>query len=297
MSLPPDRGHIATEQVHGGTVSLDMLSTRECVDLLSSDHEQAINAVQKANASISAFIDDVHKKILKGGRLIYIGCGTSGRLGVLDAAECPPTFQSDPELIVGLIAGGDASLRTSSEAKEDDPLGIIPEFDRLGISNSDTVLGIAAGGTTPWVIGGLRAATQRGAMTGFITCSSIIEPLADHMIFLDTGPEPLTGSTRLKAGTATKLTLNIISTTLFTQLGKVYGNLMVDLKATNNKLRDRAIRIITSICGTEREESAAILENAHGELKTAIVMHQCDLDFKSATQKLEAVGGNLRSAL
>ena len=150
MKLPIDRGHIATEQIHDGSRALDLLSTVECVNLLAKDHEQAITAVQKASGTISDFVDALVPRISQGGRLIYFGCGTSGRLGVLDAAECPPTFQSPPELVVGLIAGGDSSLRTSSEAKEDDPNGITPEFDRIALTSKDTVLGIAAGGTTPW---------------------------------------------------------------------------------------------------------------------------------------------------
>jgi len=296
MTLPPNRGHIATEQVHEETVDLDLLSTLECVELLSKDHEQAIVAVQHASGAISLFIDALHKRIFEGGRLIYIGCGTSGRLGVLDAAECPPTFQSPPELVVGLIAGGDSSLRTSSEAKEDEPNGIVDEFERLGLTSKDTVLGIAAGGTTPWVIGGLQLAKERGAMTGFLTCSDVPD-CADHMIILDSGAEPLTGSTRMKAGTATKLTLNIITTTLFTQLGKVYGNMMVDVKASNAKLRDRAIRIVSTICSIERNASAELLESAEGDVKRAIVMHKCSVAFETAKQKLEDSGGNLRSAL
>ena len=232
-------------RLHDGSRALDLLSTVECVNLLAKDHEQAITAVQKASGTISDFVDALVPRISQGGRLIYFGCGTSGRLGVLDAAECPPTFQSPPELVVGLIAGGDSSLRTSSEAKEDDPNGITPEFDRIALTSKDTVLGIAAGGTTPWVLGGLKIAKKRGAMTGFLTCSAIT-PDVDHLMFLNSGPEPLTGSTRLKAGTATKLTLNIISTTLFIKLEKVYGNMMIDLKATNDKLLDRAIRIVST---------------------------------------------------
>ena len=296
MKLPPDRGHVSTEQVHEETKEFDLFSTLECVELLSKDHEQAITAVQEASKAISQFIDALHKRVIDGGRLIYIGCGTSGRLGVLDAAECPPTFQSSPELVIGLIAGGDSSLRISSEAKEDDPDGILVEFDALELNSRDTVLGIAAGGTTPWVLGGLKLAKNRGALTGFLTCSTT-PPCADYMIVLNTGSEPLTGSTRLKAGTATKLTLNIITTTLFIQIGKIYGNMMVDLKASNSKLLDRAIRIVGSICDVKRETAASLLEFSKGDVKTAIVMHKCNMNFKTASQKLEDVGGNLRSAL
>jgi N-acetylmuramic acid 6-phosphate etherase len=296
MELPVDRGHIKTEQVHTGTRDLDLLSTLDCVSLLSKDHAQAIEAVQDASVEIAAFIDVLVNRVQAGGRLIYFGCGTSGRLGVLDAAECPPTFQSSPEMVIGLIAGGDASLRTSSEAKEDDATGITPEFDRIKLNATDTVLGIAAGGTTPWVLGGLKIAKKRGAMTGFLTCSAVT-PDVDHRIFLNSGPEPLTGSTRLKAGTATKLTLNIISTTLFVKLEKVYGNLMVDLKATNDKLLDRAIRIVSTICEIDRETSASLLANSGGEAKVAIVMHKKSVSAEVAIEILSRVNDNLRKIL
>ncbi|MBC8310591.1 MAG: N-acetylmuramic acid 6-phosphate etherase [Planctomycetes bacterium] len=296
MTLPLDRKNITTEQIHVGTYNLDVLSTLESVELLAADHEEAIQAVQDSSESIALFIDALAPRISNGGRLIYIGCGTSGRLGVLDAAECPPTFQSDQDMIIGIIAGGDASLRTSSEAKEDNPTGIIPEFERIHLHANDTVLGIAAGGTTPWVLGGLEIAKKYGATTAFLTCSDV-SPEVDHLIQLETGAEPLTGSTRLKAGTATKLTLNIITTTLFTKLGKVYGNLMVDLKATNSKLLDRAIRIVSTICEIDRETSAILLASAGGEVKVAIVMHKKLVEATEARTILKAVGGNLRAAL
>lgn len=296
MTLPEDRSHITTEQKHNDTCDFDMLSTLQCVRVLANDHEQAIKAVSHASQKIAMYIDALVPRIIDGGRLIYFGCGTSGRLGVLDASECPPTFQSPPELVLGLIAGGDASLRTSSEAKEDDPDGILPEFDRIALSSKDTVLGIAAGGTTPWVLGGLKLAKQRGALTCFLTCSNSA-PEVDHLISLPTGAEPLTGSTRLKAGTATKLTLNIITTTLFTKLGKVYGNLMVDVKASNEKLLDRAIRIVSTICEIKREVAADFLSASCGEVKTAIVMHQKSVDLKEARKLLLKVDGNLRKAL
>ncbi|MBT5409980.1 MAG: N-acetylmuramic acid 6-phosphate etherase, partial [Phycisphaerae bacterium] len=277
MSLPPDRSHIATEQINELTVALDTLTTKECVALLAKDQEIAIKAVQLAHKSLSDFIDALIPKVQSGGRLVYIGCGTSGRLGVLDASECPPTFQSAPDMIIGLIAGGDSALRTSSEKKEDKPDGVAPEFARITLTSKDTVLGIAAGGTTPWVVGGLALAKKYGALTGFLTCSHV-PTCADHMLVLETGPEAVTGSTRLKAGTATKIALNIITTTLFTQLGKVYGNMMVDVKATNDKLLDRAIRIVSSTCSLDRAASAALLTSSNGSAKVAIVMHKYGIE-------------------
>ncbi|MDP6541842.1 MAG: N-acetylmuramic acid 6-phosphate etherase [Phycisphaerales bacterium] len=296
MSLPFDRGHIETEMQNVCTMNLDTLETKELVSLLAKDHRQAISAVEDATDVIARFIEDLAQRIRLGGRLIYIGCGTSGRLGVLDAAECPPTFQTDPSVIVGLIAGGDNSLRTSSEGKEDEPYGAKEELEKLKISDRDTILGIAAGGTTPWVLGGLEFAKKIGASTAFLTCSSE-EPECDHLISLHTGAEPLTGSTRMKAATATKLTLNIITTTLFTLLGKVYGNLMVDLKASNAKLHDRAIRIVSQICGLDRKTAASLLELSKGDVKNAVVMHWHSIDFETAEQKLSDAGGNLRGAL
>ena len=296
MSTPIDRGHIATEQIHDGTRALDMLSTLECVDVLAKDHLQAIEAVQHASAEIAHFIEALVPRMVDGGRLIYFGCGTSGRLGVLDAAECPPTFQSSPEMIIGLIAGGDNSLRTSSEAKEDETHGIAPEFDRITLNSKDTVLGIAAGGTTPWVLGGLELAKKQGALTGFLTCSEI-QPNVDYVIHLCSGAEPLTGSTRMKAGTATKLTLNIITTTLFTKPGKVYGNLMVDVKGTNSKLLDRAIRIVSKVCELDRETSARLLSESEGDVKIAIVMHKKSVTHNTAIELLAQAGGNLRAVL
>ena len=296
MSLPPDRSHIATEQINELTVALDTLTTKECVALLAKDQEIAIKAVQLAHESLSNFIDALIPKVQSGGRLVYIGCGTSGRLGVLDASECPPTFQSAPDMIIGLIAGGDSALRTSSEKKEDKPDGVAPEFARITLTSKDTVLGIAAGGTTPWVVGGLALAKKHGALTGFLTCSHV-PTCADHMLVLETGPEAVTGSTRLKAGTATKIALNIITTTLFTQLGKVYGNMMVDVKATNDKLLDRAIRIVSSTCSLDRAASAALLISSNGSAKVAIVMHKYGIEAESAKEILDEAGGNLRTAL
>lgn len=296
MGIPKDRGHIATEQPHDKTCEFDLLPTVECVAVLAEDHTQAIRAVKNASLSIATFINALVPRIADGGRLIYIGCGTSGRLGVLDASECPPTFQSSPETVIGIIAGGDKSLRTSSEAKEDDPNGVAHAFEKIKVSQKDTILGIAAGGTTPWVLGGLNIANEYGAMTGFLTCSEE-SPDVDHLICLGTGPEPLTGSTRLKAGTATKLSLNIITTTLFTKLGKVYGNMMVDVKASNQKLLDRAIRIVGTLCAIDREASANLLETSDGDVKLAIVMHKKSVDAQRAREMLAMSDGNLRKAL
>jgi len=299
MSLPPDRGHVRTEHRHAGSMDLDMLDTAGCVRLLIEDHLAVPEAVAAAAPGLTAFIDALVERVRAGGRLIYVGAGTSGRLGVLDAAECPPTFQSDPDQVLGLIAGGDAALRRSSEAMEDDPHGAAPDLAALGVGRLDAVVAIAAGGTTPFVLGAVELAATAGALTALLTCTpSAAGTSCDHVIVLDTGPELLTGSTRLKAGSATKLALNIISTTLFVRLGKVYSNLMVDMRATNTKLTDRAIRILCELKPElTREAASGVLHDAGGELKAAIVMARLGVDLAAARAKLAEHGERLRPIL
>jgi len=299
MSLPPDRGHVRTEHRHAGSMDLDMLDTAGCVRLLIEDHLAVPEAVAAAAPGLTAFIDALVERVRAGGRLIYVGAGTSGRLGVLDAAECPPTFQSDPDQVLGLIAGGDAALRRSSEAMEDDPHGARHDLAALGVGRLDTVVAIAAGGTTPFVLGAVELAAKAGALTALLTCTpSAAGTSCDHVIVLDTGPELLTGSTRLKAGSATKLALNIISTTLFVRLGKVYSNLMVDMRATNTKLTDRAIRILCELKPElTREAASGVLHDAGGELKAAIVMARLGIDLAAARAKLAEHGERLRPIL
>jgi N-acetylmuramic acid 6-phosphate etherase len=300
MSLPPDRGHITTERRHDRSRALDALDTAACVKLIVEDHRDVADAVASASGDLAAFIDRLVDRLRAGGRLIYVGAGTSGRLGVLDAAECPPTFQSRPEQVIGVIAGGDASLRRSSEAREDDPRGAAEALDELRLTAEDTVVGIAAGGTTPYVLGAVELAGAAGALTALVTCVRPDQAPAgcDHLIVLDTGPELLTGSTRLKAGSATKLALNIISTTVFVQLGKVYSNLMVDLKATNAKLTDRAIRVLIELCPQlSRPQAAALLERADRSVKTAIVMERLGADPPTARRLLDEHDGMLRPIL
>lgn len=264
------------------------------------DHEAVAAALRGAASSLSSFIDGLVERMRRGGRLLYVGAGTSGRLGVLDAAECPPTFHSDPNQVVAFIAGGDASLRRSSEAREDDPNGAAADLAALKLTERDTVLGIAAGGTTPYVLGALQLSSTAGAITALLACAPppSAPPACDHLIVLDTGPELLTGSTRLKAGSATKLALNIITTTAFVRLGKVYSNLMVDLRATNAKLTDRAIRILMTVCpDLTRNAAAVLLDRAERQVKPAIVMHRLNLDLKEARHVLDQCQGSLRSAL
>jgi N-acetylmuramic acid 6-phosphate etherase len=272
MTLPPDRSHVRTEHRNPGSMHLDTLDAGAIAALMADDHRAATDAVAAAAPAIGALVEGMVPKFHAGGRLVYFGAGTSGRLGVLDASECPPTFMSDPGQVVGIIAGGDSALRRSSEGREDEWDGARAEIERLNIGPRDTVVGIAAGGTTPYPLGALRIAKDRGAATAFISCVPMARPVdCDHLIVLDTGPEVLTGSTRLKAGSATKLALNCITTALFTRLGKVRGNLMVDLAATNDKLVDRAIRTVRQFDPSlTREQAWALLEANGRSVKRAI---------------------------
>ena len=298
MSLPPDRSHIATEQRHESD-AIDRLSSDRLTDALLIDQLDAVKAATAAGPSMTAFVDELLPRVQAGGRLFYLGAGTSGRLGVLDASECPPTFNSDPSTVIGIIAGGDSALRRSSEAREDDSTGAHGELESQAVGPDDTVLGIAAGGTTPWVLGGVREASRRGAMTGLMTCAALPDSAhADHHIHLETGAELVTGSTRLKAGTATKIALNTITTSLFVRLGKVYEGLMVDLKATNSKLHDRCLRILCELCpGMDRAAADDLLQQSDGQLKVAILMARSGIDGVEASRLLSLHEGDLAKAI
>jgi N-acetylmuramic acid 6-phosphate etherase len=272
----------------------------ECVRLMNEADAEAPRAVAAAAGALTALIADIEPGFVAGGRLVYVGAGTSGRLGVLDASEIPPTFQAPPGRVIGLIAGGDAALRTSSESKEDDPAGAVAELADLHLDGRDAVIGIAAGGTTPYALGALAYAGGLGPapVTGLICCTPVSRPPGcRHVIALPTGPEIITGSTRLKAGTATKLVLNTISTTLMVREGRVYENLMVDLRATNAKLRDRAGRIVSTLTGLGREAAFDLLDLARGEVKTAVLMHRASLSAAAARERMDRHQGRLHHAL
>lgn len=271
----PDRSWVLTEQRNPRTMRLHEMSVRECVEAIGREDRAVLDAMDRARGAIVAFIEAAEAGFVAGGRLVYVGAGTSGRLGVLDASEAPPTFQVEVGRVVGIIAGGDAALRRSSEGKEDEPRGSEAELRALGLTAKDAVIGIAAGGTTPYVLGAFEFVKELApaALTALITCSPIPRPTgADHLITLETGAEVVTGSTRMKAATATKLALNTISTTLMIREGRVHENLMVDLRASNAKLRDRAARIVSTLTGLARPEAFAALDAAAGDAKLAIVM-------------------------
>jgi len=294
----PDRSHIDTERSNPRSAQLHTLDAAGLVALFNSENRAVLAALAVAESELTELITGMAPGFLRGGRVVYLGAGTSGRLGVLDASEIPPTFCEPPGRFIGIIAGGDRSLRVPSEGAEDDPQGAIAELEKLSLTADDAIIGIAAGGTTPYVHGALAwASGQRPAASSplccLLTCSDVPAPPGCRRVLLPTGPEVLTGSTRLKAGTATKLALNSISTALMVLAGKVHGNLMVDVKASNVKLRDRAARIVMALTNLDRDAAFALLGRAAWSAKTAIAMHRLDCDQEAAEAALAATRGRL----
>jgi N-acetylmuramic acid 6-phosphate etherase len=294
-----DRSHLLTEQRLPESMTLDTMSVADAVALMSEQNRVAVEAVAKVEPAIVAAVGLVVASQRAGGRLIYVGAGTSGRLGVLDASECPPTFRTNPEQVQGVIAGGEAAMFRAQEGAEDNAGDGARVIDEKSIGPSDVVLGIAAGGTTPFVHGALRRAAERGAKTVFLSCVQPVanEPAVDIVIRPLTGPEVLTGSTRLKAGTATKLVLNAITTIAMVQLGKVYENLMVDFKTSNTKLQDRAERFVCTLANVDRATAIQLLKQADGHVKAAVLMHRRQLSLADANAALARCGGNLKKAM
>ena len=286
-----------TERRNPRTTEIDLASSAEIVDLINAEDATVAAAVATQRDSIARAVELAERSFRAGGRLIYVGAGTSGRLGVLDAAECPPTFGTDPSMVQALIAGGTPALTRAQEGAEDRPNDAIRDVDALDVGSTDLVIGIAASGTTPYVRAALERARALGASTAIVACSpppSELLGVVDVAIVPLTGPEVVTGSTRMKAGTATKLVLNTITTGAMIRLGKTWGNLMVDLRATNAKLRDRSERIVMEVCGVTREEARVVLDGAGGRVKTAIVMHKRGVDAEEADLLLEQAGGIIR---
>jgi len=290
----------ATERRNPRTVSIDLASPLEIVDVINTEDRMVPDAVASQREQIASAIEIAEASFRAGGRLFYVGAGTSGRLGVLDASECPPTFGSNPEMVQGIIAGGLPALTRAQEGAEDVVENGAKEIDSHSVDKNDFVIGIAASGTTPYVHAAIRRASERGAKTGIVACSVVpdeVLSVVDVAIVPIVGPEVVTGSTRMKAGTATKLVLNMITTGAMIRLGKTYGNLMVDLRATNNKLKDRSERIVVEVCGVSREEARQLLEAADKSVKTAIVMQKLHVDREGALAALAHAGGIIRRAI
>lgn len=299
--MPPleTRGHLLTEQINPASANLDQLCAIEIVDVFNREDAKTIEAISHAREALAEAIDRTANNLRQGGRLFYVGAGTSGRLGVLDAAECPPTFCTPPELVQGIIAGGSDALVRSSEGLEDrfdDGASAIAERD---ISAIDVVVGIAAGGTTPYVHGALAEGKKRGATTIFIACvpKEQVSIDVDIDIRLLVGAEVLAGSTRLKSGTVTKMALNILSTGTMVRLGKVYGNRMIDVAVTNTKLHDRALRILCDLTDLNRDQADALLNKSDRSVKLALMMHWSGLSKPESDRILADHRGNLRTAL
>jgi N-acetylmuramic acid 6-phosphate etherase len=295
----PPKDPRVTEQRNPRTAEIDLASPARIVDLIAAEDRRVAKAVHSQRAALARAIAEAESTFRRGGRLFYVGAGTSGRLGVLDASEMPPTYGTNPDMVQGIIAGGYAALTRSQEGAEDVIESAVQDLNERGVSKGDFVIGIAASGTTPYVRRALEHAKSLGASTALVACSPPPKEAiaaADILIQPITGPEAVTGSTRMKAGTATKLVLNTITTGAMVRLGKTFGNLMVDMRATNVKLKDRSERIVMEVCDVDREQARALIERAGGAVKTAIAMHFLKGSREDAERALERAGGVIRKA-
>ncbi|MGW5433943.1 N-acetylmuramic acid 6-phosphate etherase [Streptomyces sp. NPDC004059] len=294
-----DLSTLGTETRNERTADLDRMPVTELLSVMNDEDRTVALAVREALPEIGAAVEAITESLRRGGRLIYIGAGTSGRIGLLDAVECPPTFGTSPEQVVGLLSGGPGAFVLAVEGAEDEPTRAVADLDEIGVDDRDTVVGLAASGRTPYVVGGLRHAAGKGAVTVSVACNrdADVSRYADIPIEIPTGPEVLTGSTRLKAGTAEKMVCNMLSTASMVRLGKAYGNLMVDVKASNEKLVDRARRIVVQATGADPDTAADALRAADGHAKTAIVMLLAHCTAEEATRRLEKADGDTRTAI
>ena len=289
----------STEDRNPRSYDLDIKSTREILEIINQEDQTIAKKVYEAMDQIEPLVDKVIETFTNGGRLFYLGAGTSGRLGVLDASETVPTFSVDPKMVTGLIAGGDDALRNPIENAEDSKEAAKEDLQKENLTENDFVIGIAASGRTPYSIGAVEYAKELGASTGSIACNknAKISSYVDFPIEIETGAEVLSGSTRMKAGTATKLVLNMITTTAMIKIGKVYDNLMVDVRPTNEKLVDRATKIISEISGCDYDRSNKLLKEANNNVKVAIIMAIKDVDYEKASEILEKNKGFIREEI
>jgi N-acetylmuramic acid 6-phosphate etherase len=287
-----------TEKQNPMSENIDQQSTQEILEIINKDNTGVADAVAEALPDIQRFIDALIVRFQHGGKLFYIGSGTSGRLGVLDAAECPPTYRTEPKMVQGIIAGGYEALVRSIEGAEDIPDDGAKAVLDYGVTEKDAVLGITASSSTPFVLGSLKKAKKINALTGLLICNEPIElPYVDHLLSIIVGPEIITGSTRMKAGTATKMVLNMITTVSMIKLNKTFGNLMVDLKASNQKLWDRGARLVSHLTDLNYDDALELLKSVEGEVKTAVVMSKLNIDKKDARNQIRKQQGSLRKTL
>ena len=291
-----DRG---TESSDARFAAIDTMTVAELADAMNAEDARVPGAVAAALPAIVTAIDTVIERMKRGGRLIYVGAGTPGRIAVLDASECPPTFGTDPQLVFAIIAGGDAALINAKEGAEDDIDSAVAAIDAAAVGESDVVVGIASSGRTPFVLAAVEQAKKQGAATIGLSCNegTPLSSVSEHPIEILVGPEIISGSTRLKAGTAQKLVLNMISTISMVALGRTYGNLMVDVRASNAKLRERAVRIVSTVAAIDAEHARAALESASFQVKPTIVSLQLGLSLEDAESLLDHHGGRLRDVL
>lgn len=290
---------LETERINCNTVHIDEMNTQEMLFAINAEDQKVAEAVKNAVPDIARAVDAIYASVKKGGRLIYIGAGTSGRLGILDASECPPTYGVSQDLIQGIIAGGEKAIHLAVEGAEDRRELAEEDLKKISLNNKDVVCGLAASGRTPYVIGGLDYAKSIGAATVSICCvqNARISEISDFPIEVIVGPEVVTGSTRMKAGTAQKMVLNMLSTSVMIKCGKVYGNLMVDVRATNQKLVDRAIRILMNVLSCSYEEAEILFEKSGKDVKTAIIMDKCQLTREESETALGENEGKIKKTL
>ncbi|WP_096274259.1 N-acetylmuramic acid 6-phosphate etherase [Paucisalibacillus globulus] len=291
--------YLTTEQRNENSVRLDQMPTLEIIQTINNEDKSIAEAVEAVLPNITIAIDQISKALMGGGRLFYVGAGTSGRLGILDAVECPPTFMTSPSMIQPIIAGGNGAVYKAVEGAEDDEAQGKEDIKGRDLTDKDVVIGITASGRTPYAIGALKYANEVGAYTVSLTCNhnSLISTFADCSIEVIVGPEVLSGSTRMKAATAHKMILNMISTTTMIKLGKVYENLMVDVRVSNFKLLERAKSILMEITGSSYEEATQLLTEANNEVKPAIVMKKSGVSFKEAKKRLKESNGYVKKAI
>ena len=293
---------LSTEQINPNTINIDIVDTEEILKMINTEDKLVPYAVEKEIPNIKEAVEIIVNRIKNGGRLIYIGAGTSGRLGVVDAAECPPTFGTDPNLVIGLIAGGRNAMFVAQEGAEDNPNGAIEDLKSINLSNKDVVVGIAASGRTPYVKSAINYAKSIGCKTIMISTSKRQKVLemginADVFITPEVGPEVIAGSTRMKSGTAQKLVLNMLSTATMIRLGKTYQNIMVDLQQTNQKLVERSKNIIMRICNVDYEKATDLLKKSKGKVKNAIVMQLLNVDYEKSVELLHKSDGKIRKTI